>query len=240
MKIVQLLLLLACLQTQAAAHAQATFFNSRGDFAATLGASITDDYENPGYRPSQLTVLNDDKMTSVLRETRYTATYIPNWNIISTANGLPNNHFYCAGCNGTFDLTFTYASVGSSNGVFGVGFDIYDNHGTSSGYLPMRALINLGDGSTLNVQLPLHQYSSGADYVFFGITSAAEIASIQIVNSPNSSASFAIDNLTIGTAVPEPTSFLLLLVGMATVMTINTSRAGSRKHAPSPSRLGDA
>ena len=197
------------------ARADTVTYGSRVAFESVLALSVTDNYEAPGYKPSPLTVLNDVVMSSVIGETQYRSTGIANHNVISSAYGLPNNHFYCAGCNGTFEMSFTQTSLGDATGIFGVGFDIYDNHGTSYGALPMRAEITFGDGSTNSFQLPELRYSSGSDYTFFGVSSTLRISSIAIVNSPNSSASFAIDNLTIGAPVPEPSTLGLGLISMA-------------------------
>lgn len=215
-----------------ASDAQVVQFNARSSFESTLGALITDKYESAGYRPSPLTILSDDAMSAVLGQTRYTSLYIPNKNIISSAFNVPDNHFYCAGCNGTFELSFTETSVGNLNGVYGVGFDIYQNEGTAYGWGPMRALLTFGDGTKTELALPELRYSSGKDFVFFGITSSLGIESLRIVNSPNSSASFAIDNLTIGSAIPEPSTWSLYALSfMGLLVAVRRQRGAIQAHA---------
>jgi hypothetical protein len=207
------LLALATLGIAQPALAQTERYADRATFIDVLGASVTDTYENPGYKPSQLTVLTDEQMDAVLGETRYVSTTIADHNVISTANGLPDNHFYCAGCNGTFRLSFVDTSVGTRRGVYGVGFDIYQNQPLDANSSPMRAVILFGDGTLRDIPLP-EQTWDGLHYTFFGFTSSRLIAGIGVVDSPLSSASFAIDNLTIGSAVPEPASWGLMGMGL--------------------------
>lgn len=193
-----------------ATHASVDVYTTRNSFEQTLGTKITDDYENPGYKPSSLTVLSDAAMSSVLGQTQYKATWFLNQNMISTANGLPNNHFYCSGCNGTFDLIFTHTSVGDSSGVYGVGFDLYSSVGT-------RAMVTLGDGSISSVDLPTQPYTTGAQSTFFGITSNQHIATISFVDAYPHTGGFVIDNLTIGSPIPEPSILSLSSLCLAAV-----------------------
>ena len=119
----------------APAQAAPTFYNSRATFLSQLGASVTDDYSNPGYVFNQ----NNAVMSAVLGETDYFSTGFPNVNIVSGAT-------YCAGCNGSFRLDFTSTTVGGANGVFGAGVDILLN----AGYF---ASIIYGDNTTDNIDL---------------------------------------------------------------------------------------
>jgi hypothetical protein len=60
-------------------------FDDRATFQAQLGASITDDYTNPGYDIDPATGVNfltDAEMNAVLGETVYTPTGTPNNNIV--------------------------------------------------------------------------------------------------------------------------------------------------------------
>lgn len=176
-------------------------YNDAGIFNATLDASVVDDYENSAYGFIQ----SDAQMTSVLSETSYSTTGFNNLNIVS---GVGSDHFYCAGCNGSFLLDFTSTSVSGANGVFGVGFD-YLNLGSPS----FNALVTYGNGSTEDIAL------SAGGFSFWGITSELEIKSIHF-GLANGGATmdgyFEIDNLTIGNsrAVPEPGTLLLMGLGL--------------------------
>ena len=119
-----------------------------------------------------------------------------------------SSNFYCAGCNGSFRLTFTSTSVGTASGVFGVGMDIISNSPSTS---PYTAFVTFGDNSTQDFLLP-------GDGTFWGITDSTLIKSIHIALSNNGTQGgyFVIDNLTIGaSAVPEPASGVLVLAGIA-------------------------
>jgi hypothetical protein len=144
---------------------------------------------------------NDATMSAVLGETDYTSTGFPNHNLVP-------NGYYCAGCNGSFQLGFTTTSVGDASGVFGVGIDILSN----SQSLPYHAFVTFGDASTIDYLLP------GAG-TFWGINSPLNIASIDfgLINGGTTvSGSFAIDNLTIGSAaVPAPATLALFGLGLA-------------------------
>src|SRR5262245_31844743 len=59
---------------------------------------------------------------------------------------------YCAGCNGSFILDFRHTSVGTSKGVYGVGFD-FVNDGPPFGP-QYTAFITFGDKSSVNELLP--------------------------------------------------------------------------------------
>src|SRR5262249_46797835 len=72
-------------------------------------------------------VLTNAQMNKVFGETRYTTTGFKNANIVAQnwlAFGGPG---YCAGCNGSFTLDFSHTSVGTSKGVYGVGFDFVND-----------------------------------------------------------------------------------------------------------------
>lgn len=181
------------------AAAATVVFGDRTSFAATLGTSVTDDYSNPGYQFIQ----SNAAMSAVLGETDYVSTGFSDLNIV--AGGA-----YCAGCNGSFQLSFGTTSVTSGGGVYGVGFDIPLN-----GVPNYSALVTFGDASTTLYALP------GGFGGFFGITSDLQIADIHF--GPNgqvsTSGSFSIDNLTIGAAgaIPEPSAWALLILGFGLV-----------------------
>ena len=175
----------------------ANLFSSRVNFESQLNSLITDDYSNAGYQFLQ----NDAAMSNVLKETKYTATGIPNLNIVSAQQ-------YCAGCNGSFNLNFTSTSVGSSLGVFGVGLNIVSNQAPF-----YNAFATYGDGTSENFIL-------GSAGSFFGITSDKLINNVSfgLANGgTTTSGGFQIDNLTIGSstaqAVPEPFTIIGTLIG---------------------------
>lgn len=189
-------MLAACAATSA--NATITFFGDRATFEGTLAASITDSYDNPGYGVG-FQILSNAAMSAVLGETDYFTTGFSDWNF-----HLADDR-YCAGCNGSFELSFGTTSLGTSDGVYGVGLDVADN----STSLPYTAFITYGDGSTENVAL-----APGAS--FFGVTADQLIASIHF-GLPDGGAtqngSFVIDNLTIGSAIPAPAALAMLGLG---------------------------
>ena len=66
------------------------------------GSIVIDDYANPGY----VFIQSDAIMSAVLGETDYRTTGFNNLNIVSGGR-------YCAGCNGSFELSFATTSAGS-------------------------------------------------------------------------------------------------------------------------------
>lgn len=200
---------LAAALTASSASAAITFFNSRPAFEAALGTFITDGYNSPPYGAG-FQIYSDAVMSAFLGETDYQTTGFSNLNI-KDANGR-----YCAGCNGSFRLSFTTTSVGSANGVYGAGLDITVN----STSLPYHAFITFGDNTTQDVLLPT---TPG----FWGVTADQEIKSIHfgLANGgTTTNGSFQIDNLTIGSAlVPAPGA--LALLGAAGLMARRRRRA---------------
>jgi hypothetical protein len=196
------------------ASANTVFYSDRNLFDAAIGASITDNYESPGYAgPNGFLQLTDAKMDKVFGETRYTTTGFLNTNIIDDKIfGFNGSHAYCAGCNGSFTLDFTHTTIGNHKGVYGVGFDFVNNGP------PYNAFITFGDKSSVDELLPIEfQPNTG----FFGVASTSLIASIAL-GLPDGGATqsgfFAEDNLTIGTsltAVPLPSTLILFSIGVA-------------------------
>ena len=192
------------------AHATLMTFTSRADFEDALDTIVVDDYENSAYAFSQ----DDAPMSAVLGETDYRTTGFDNHNLVPLTG---DGHYYCAGCNGSFELLFTSTSVSGLGlgGVFGVGFE-YFNAGTPS-YV---AFITLGDGATANVPLSFATFPATS---FFGFTASESIASIAFGLQSGGATrlgSFGIDNLTIGNAarVPAPSSLLLLSIGLVGIV----------------------
>jgi hypothetical protein len=201
----------AALTIAPAANAQFSTFASRAAFQGLLGPSITDDYSSPGY----LFLQSDAVMSSVFGETVYQATAFTNIDIVQDQSGDP---FYCAGCNGSFLLSFGGTSVATSGvGVFGVGFDFTNG---VRGALPLyTAFVTFGDGSTTNIALPVENTNA-----FFGIASDELISSIAFGlpdGGTTTAGYFTLDNLTIGSAAtvtPEPATMTLMATGLVGVI----------------------
>lgn len=203
------------------AYASTITFTNRATFEAALGVSVTDDYSAAGYQHGDrydgddTDYFTNAAMSAVLGETDYQSTRstIEQMNLIAHE---ATNDYYCGGCNGSFRLLFSTTSVGTASGVYGAGFN-YVNQARPG--LPLyQAFVTFGDGTTANYELASNgQYSFPS---FFGIASDLNISSIHLglVNGQSThDGSFAIDNLTIGTAVaaqsvPDPVSSLTLLV----------------------------
>lgn len=208
--------LMALLLTGAASAAMAapTVYATRGTFEAAIGTSVTDGYESPGYVFSQ----SDAVMSAVIGETDYTSTGFSNINVVFSS---PTNKVYCAGCNGSFRLTFTSTSVGSASGVYGAGFD-YNNtpNFAGTGGSPYVAFVTFGDGTTAEYALSTGAILDTVSF-FFGITSDTLITSVHLGlpgGGSTTAGGFLIDNLTIGgapSAVPLPGTAALLGLALA-------------------------
>jgi len=188
-----------CLTLAAGAVSAATF-TERTAFEATLATSVTDDYSNPAYQFIQ----SDAVMSAVLGETDYKSTGFTDWNIVQSGGS------YCAGCNGSFLLSFGTTSVGTLSGVFGVGFDF----GNSS-LTPYHAFVTYGDGSSQDFALPSGSFASSSLPSFFGINSNLLISSIALGlanGGTTRNGSFVLDNLTIGSVAPIPVPAALPLM----------------------------
>jgi hypothetical protein len=185
------------------ASADTIFYTSESAFDAAIGTSITDTYDSPGYATMNG---SNEQMNKVFGETRYTTTGFKNNNIVSGTIFGFDGPAYCAGCNGSFILDFSHTSVGTSKGVYGVGFD-FVNNGPPLFSPQYTVFITFGDKSSVNKLLPIEfQPQTG----FFGVTSDSLISSIAL-GLPDGGTTqfgfFAETNLTIGTspsAVPGP------------------------------------
>lgn len=89
----------------------ATLYTSRLDFEATLSTLLTDSYSPSDGYPAGFGIYNNATMTGFFGETAYQSTGFSDLNIVS-------GETYCAGCNGSFLLDFTGASLGDAQGVF--------------------------------------------------------------------------------------------------------------------------
>lgn len=174
-----------------------TFYTNRAAFEETLGTAIIDDYGTPPY-PAGWAVYDDATFSAFLGETDYHATGHANVNIHQA--GGAQDETYCAGCNGSFELSFqTTSATEGGIGVYGVGLDIVEN----SASLPYYAYITYGDGTTEDIALPI--VPDPAVRAFFGVTAPELIESIHFGLSGGGSTQsgyLAIDNLTIGNAGP--------------------------------------
>jgi hypothetical protein len=216
-----------------AAHAITTVFDNQQTFLSGLGSYIVDDFESAGYRdprfPGGVDIhnLTDAAMSGVLGETSYSATRWSNSNTVYRQSDT-DNFWYCAGCNGTFLLDFTSTSVGTANGVFGVGFDVAAN---SSGDFAYVAYVTFGDGSVENFALPSFGALAGDEtFPFWGITSDHLISSTHIGLKNGVATNFGqfiMDDLSIGSApvaaVPEPSTAILLCLGILALCVLSVT-----------------
>jgi len=163
----------------AQAQAAPTYYDDLAVFEAAIQFSVTDDYSDPAYVFNQSNLV----MSAVIGETDYETTGFDNWNLITGGGAL----YYCAGCNGSFQLSFTTTSVGDELGVYGVGADIRSNSvGT-----PYYAFITFANGATENILLP-------AAGTWWGVTAPERIESIHFglsMGVSTTGGSFGIDNL---------------------------------------------
>jgi hypothetical protein len=197
------LLLLAVLGSPGIPAQAATpvFYSDRATFEAALVAMVTDHYDSPPY-PAVWAIHSDAAFSAFVGETDYHSTGFENTNMRQDSGD------YCAGCNGSFELSFQTTSVTQRGiGVYGVGLDILDN----GSLLPYYAFITYGDGTTGNIALPVVEQPGSS---FFGVTAPELIVSIHFGLSggePTTSddGSFVIDNLTIGR---EYTTYLPLVL----------------------------
>jgi hypothetical protein len=190
----------------------ATIHNSSGSFISAVGTAVTDGFGVAEGYPAGFGIYSNSTMNAYFGETRYVTTGFANWNI------LQGGGTYCAGCNGSFLLDFTATSLGTAQGVYGVGLDILGNDSST----PYFAFVTFGDDTTLNHALP-----TGTSY--FGITDPLLIKSIHFGLSGGGATTgggFFIDNLTIAAAaqIPEPASVMLLGSALAALAILRRMR----------------
>lgn len=214
----------------------ATIFSTRAAFESSVGRTITDDYEAAAYRTSDIPNTYTDRyvhsnasVSAVFGETRYKSTGFEEYNLIVID---PGNHFYCAGCNGSYETDFTATSFRSPAGVYGVGFDI--PAGGTVEYpivFGTYAFVTYGDNTNESIPVPSNER-------FWGITSGLLIRKIHFglrgggVNENYFVQRMAMDNLTIAGRVPEPTGLMLLLVALASMPLVQKCVAPRRVRRP--------
>ncbi|CAE7029175.1 unnamed protein product [Symbiodinium natans] len=156
-------------------QAGSQLYSDRASFEAPLTVSLVDGYDNAAYfvgdnfNGANFDSFTDAAVSAIVGETQYETTGFNNNNLIpGQSSGDP---LYCAGCNGSYRLSFRTTSVGTAEGVWAVGFDIV---GTAEGVRGTVAFVTYGDGSTGEFVLPEHQD------VFWGIIDCRRIASIHL------------------------------------------------------------
>lgn len=223
-----------CLSSHAAADP--ITFGTRTSFVAAFGRTLVDGYSHSGYRAgdirngTDLDIHSDERMSSVVGETRYTTT---GWSDLNIIYAQGEDAKYCGGCNGSFLLTFRNTSVGEPGGVLGVAFD-FTNSVPETLY---GARVLFGNGSVRQYALPYASTGFARDSPgFWGIAAPELITSIHFGPSLgaaiSTSGSFSIDNLTLGGApldpVPEPTTLLLVGTGIGLAARARASRRSRR------------
>lgn len=191
-------------------------YGDRAAFESNFSFSILDDYQHKGYTSGDISnqpvssEFSDIAMSAVVGETTYRSTTFDNSNRVSLYWTVTDNRYYCAGCNGSFELGFSDTSVSTASGVNYVGFDIAGNYDWG----PFFAFMTFGDGSTQSLALPLFS-GSGEASTFWGVFSDKGITTMHFGNEDGSpsTGTFLIDNLTIASDIPEPTT--LSLMGLA-------------------------
>jgi len=220
-----LTLLFGALLLPSQALADPIIFGSRASFTAAFSTTLVDDYSHPGYtagdvsNSTDLDIHTDAHMSSVFGETQYHTTGRSDFNIVFAQT---EDAKYCAGCNGSFLLTFENTSVGDAAGVRGVAFDFSN----SQRELLYGATVTFGDGSVAHYALPFATTGFARDTPgFFGLAATQLITSIHFgLNqgaTVDDSGSFSLDNLTLGggdlASTPEPGSLLLVATGIGAV-----------------------
>ncbi|MEQ1659568.1 MAG: PEP-CTERM sorting domain-containing protein, partial [Hylemonella sp.] len=165
-----------------------------------------------GFASGGIVSLDNAAMSAAFGQTSYQSTaYSPGVNLVGSTYVGNAGGAYCAGCNGSFLLSFTNTTISNLNGVFGVGLDVQ----YTEGIVPYHAFATFGDGTTADFVLPSVSIQQPA--TFWGLTNDAGIVSVHFgeVNGASTRRdALVIDNLTIASAVPEPETYTLMLAGL--------------------------
>ncbi len=169
---------IASLAAGSAYAATPTFYDDQTAFQTDITYSVTDDYSNPAY----MFIQSDAAMSDVLGQTDYHSTGFMDLNIVSGGT-------YCSGCNGSFELSFQTTTLGTAEGVNGVGLTILSN----DMMMPYFAYITYADGTTEDLQMGFGG--------FWGVSAPERIERIHFGLSGGVSTTngyFQIDNLIVG------------------------------------------
>lgn len=206
-------------------------FDSRAAFESALGDRLTDSYSPLVY---SVGAYDDAAMSAFFGETSYTNTGYPGLDLNFIVEVVPGDLAYCVGCSGSFELNFQATSVGTAVGVFGAGFNFWNDPDFVGSIDLYHAFVTFGDGSTQDVALP-RVSPPGNLTGFFGIVSDTLIRSVHLGltgGAPTNTGHFGLDNLTIGarpTAVPEPS--FISLVAFAAAGVVIRARSHWRRHS---------
>lgn len=218
-------------------------YADRANFLGAVRQSYTDDFSNYGATLGTAMQFDNAAMQAVNGETRFEPISFPGLNLVTDYLYRPGDYGYCAGCNGNFKLWFDDTSLSRAGGVFGVALDIVlhtsrrtsigDGLPTDSTY-PGELLIEFANGATTSFAIPADIGYVGAETILFGITDARRIRSITVGTEALPDRHFwLIDNLTIATKVPKPSTYALMLAGPGAL-----GFAARRRKAPAVNGLG--
>lgn len=204
-----------------AASAAPIVYGSRVAFDAATGISVVDTYSGyaAGDHPLDTDPLGnfpgglftDSGMTAVLGQTSYFSSGMNNVSPLDPLFGGPGNLAFSSLFNSGFSLGFISTSVGTSEGVYGIGFDfafplLFD--GVTPSSLEVRVFFN---GDVADYSIPFSA-DPAAPFTFWGVTDERLIRAITVSSNAH------LDNLEVAAppvAVPEPASLFLLGTGAA-------------------------
>ena len=114
--------------------------------------------------------------------------------------------------NASLTVTFTSGNVRAIGGNFYI-------TNSSDAFVAAPITINLSDGTTTT-------FSPGTAADYRGFVSTVSITSL-VMLAPGASRYNTIDNLTVGTPVPEPGSYALMALGLAAVLAARRKRSAT-------------
>lgn len=217
-----------------AAQSATTTYADRATFLTAIGGAPTvlDDYQAPGYNAgdlghsSFLDYYSDAGISNVIHEVAYTMTGGEALHEgIESPNALSRYYYPTK----SVLLDFQFTTVGTSSGVYSVGFDHFATPVPVSAPESLWLLVGFGDSTMANYLI-----SGGTDVArsFFGIASDKLIKSIHIggfggTKDPAMGTGF--DNLVFGggptaAPVPLPAAVWLLISGLGGVAAFTRRR----------------